>query len=133
MPTVAVLGDGDFLMGGHAVFAAVKHQTPILFVINNNQSNFNDKLHQATVAKRRNRPVGDHSIGQAITPGVDILKFVEAQGATGIGPVTKLVVLVAAIKKGVEIMHTGGVALIDVHISPADRGTSIDGGAAMRE
>ncbi len=125
--TVAVLGDGDFLMGGHAVFTAVKHKIPILFIINNNQSYFNDELHQETVAKRRNRPVGNRWIGQAITPGVEIAKFVESQGATGIGPVTSLADLAVAIKKGVEIMRAGGVALVDVHIPPADRGTSSTG------
>ncbi len=126
--TVTVLGDGDFLMGGHAVYTAVKHQIPILFIINNNQSYFNDELHQETVAKRRNRPVGNRWIGQSLShPFIDIAKFAEAQGATGIGPVTSLADLPAAIKKGVEIMRAGGVCLIDVHIPPDDRGTSSTG------
>jgi thiamine pyrophosphate-dependent acetolactate synthase large subunit-like protein len=125
--TVAVLGDGDFLMGGHAIFTAVKHEIPILIIINNNQSYFNDELHQETVAKRRNRPVSNRWIGQSITPGVDIAKFVESQGAVGIGPVTSLADLPAAMKKGVEAMRAGKVALIDVHIPPADRGASSTG------
>lgn len=127
-PTVAVLGDGDFLMGGHAIYTAVKHQIPMLFIINNNQSYFNDELHQETVAKRRNRPVGNRWIGQSISnPGVDIAKFAEAQGATGIGPVTDLKDLAAAIRKGVEVMQAGGVALVDVHVPPADRGAGSTG------
>ena len=125
--TVAVLGDGDFLMGGHAIFTAVKHEIPLLVIINNNQSYFNDELHQETVAKRRNRPVGNRWIGQAITPGVDIAKFVESQGAVGIGPIKDIKDLPAAIKKGVEAMRAGKVALVDVHIPPADRGTSSTG------
>ncbi|MDB5572341.1 MAG: Acetolactate synthase large subunit [Hyphomicrobiales bacterium] len=118
-PAVTVLGDGDFMMGGNAIWTAVKHQIPILFVINNNQSYFNDELHQENVARRRNRPVGNRWIGQAMNgPALDIAKFAESQGAVGIGPVKTLEELDAAVKKGVEILNAGGVCLLDVHIPP---------------
>lgn len=126
--TVAVLGDGDFMMGGHAIYTAVKHKIPLLVLINNNQSYFNDELHQETVAKRRNRPVGNRWIGQAMTdPMLDIAKFVEAQGATGIGPVKDKKDLAAAIAKGVEVLNNGGVAVVDIHVPPGDRGTTSTG------
>lgn len=128
-PTVAVLGDGDFMMGGHAVWTAVKHKIPLLVLINNNQSYFNDELHQETVAKRRNRPVGNRWIGLAMSePFVDIAKFVESQGATGIGPIKSLADLPAAIRKGVDIMEAGGVCVIDIHIPPGvERSTGSTG------
>ena len=126
--TVAVLGDGDFMMGGHAIYTAVKHKIPLLVLINNNQSYFNDELHQETVAKRRNRPVSNRWIGQAMTdPILDIAKFVEAQGATGIGPVTDPKDLQAAIEKGVAVLNAGGVAVVDIHVPPGDRGTASTG------
>lgn len=126
--TVSVLGDGDFMMGGHAIYTAVKHKIPLLILVNNNQSYFNDELHQETVAKRRNRPVSNRWIGQSMTePMLDIAKFVEAQGATGIGPVTKLSDLKAAIEKGVSVLNEGGVCVVDIHVPPADRGTSSTG------
>ena len=126
--TVAVLGDGDFMMGGHAIYTAVKHKIPLLVLINNNQSYFNDELHQETVAKRRNRPVSNRWIGQAMMdPMLDIAKFCEAQGATGIGPVKDLKDLKAAIEKGVAVLNEGGVCVIDIHVPPADRGTSSTG------
>ena len=119
--TVAVLGDGDFMMGGHAVWTAVKHQIPVLIVINNNQSYFNDELHQEVVAKRRNRPVANRWIGQAISgPGIDIAKFAEAQGANGIGPVKTQAELDAAIAKGLSILDAGGVCVIDVRVPPGE-------------
>ena len=47
----------------------------------------------------------------------------ESQGAVGIGPVKTLAELDAAMKKGAEVLASGGVCLIDVHIPPgAERG-----------
>ena len=126
--TITVLGDGDFMMGGHAIWTAVKHKIPLLVIINNNQSYFNDELHQETVAKRRNRPVGNRWIGQSMTgPELDIPKFVEAQGATGIGPVKTHDELKQAIARGVKVLNEGGVALIDVRVPPVDRGAGSTG------
>ncbi len=117
--TVSILGDGDFMMGGHAIWTAAKHKIPLLVLINNNQSYFNDELHQEVVAKRRNRPVGNRWIGQAINnPAIDIAKFCEAQGAVGIGPVKTPDELKAAVARGVEILNSGGVCVIDVFVPP---------------
>ena len=117
--TISILGDGDFMMGGNAIWTAVKHKIPLMIIINNNQSYFNDELHQEVVAKRRNRPVGNRWIGQAISgPGLDIAKFVEAQGAVGIGPIKTQAQLQAAITRGLEILDAGGVCLLDVHVPP---------------
>lgn len=123
-PTVAILGDGDFMMGGHAIWTAVKHKIPLLVVINNNQSYFNDELHQENIARRRNRVVGNRWIGLGISgPSIDIAKFVESQGAVGIGPVKTVEELQAAVKKGAEILAAGGVCVIDAHVPPgAERG-----------
>ena len=52
----AVLGDGDFIMGVSAVWTAVHYQIPVLIVIANNGSFFNDEMHQERVARQRNRP-----------------------------------------------------------------------------
>lgn len=128
-PTVAVLGDGDFVMGNHALWTAVRHKIPLLVLINNNQSYFNDELHQEGVAKRRNRPVGNRWIGLAMDkPYVDIAKLAEAQGATGIGPIKTLADLPDAIRKGVDVMMKGGVCVIDIHVPPGtERNTNSTG------
>ncbi len=119
--TVAVLGDGDFLMGASAVWSAVRAQIPILIVLNNNRSYFNDELHQETVARRRNRPVSNRWIGQSIgSPEVDIAGLANSYGAVGIGPVKDVKDLEAAIAKGVEALRAGRVAVIDVHVNPGE-------------
>ncbi len=127
--TVGVLGDGDFLMGGHALWTAARHQIPLLVVINNNRSYFNDELHQETVAKRRDRVLGNRWIGQRISdPDVDLAKFAEAQGAVGIGPIINPADLGPAMKRGAEILAAGGVCLIDVHVTPGEeRGAATTG------
>ena len=48
---VAVMGDGDFLMGVTALWTAVHYRIPGLMVIANNRSFFNDEMHQERVAK----------------------------------------------------------------------------------
>jgi thiamine pyrophosphate-dependent acetolactate synthase large subunit-like protein len=127
-PTVAILGDGDFLMGGHALWTAARHRIPLLVLINNNRSYFNDELHQETVARRRNRPVENRWIGQRISdPDVNLAQFAEAQGAVGIGPITSVADLGPAIARGAEILKNGGVCLIDVHVEPKGRGAETTG------
>jgi thiamine pyrophosphate-dependent acetolactate synthase large subunit-like protein len=120
---VTVLGDGDFLMGASAIWTAVHYEIPLLVLINNNESYFNDELHQESVARTRGREPKNRWIGQASSnPTTDIAKLVEAQGAVGIGPVTKPSDVKAAIDKGVAALRAGKVCVIDLRIPPgADR------------
>ena len=123
-PTIAFLGDGDFLMGGHALWTAVHCRIPLLLLINNNRSYMNDELHQVAVAKDRNRPVGNRWVGQQISnPDIDLAGFARSQGATGIGPVRDPADVDAAIRQGVEVLKQGGVCLIDLHINPEESRT----------
>ena len=118
-PTVSIMGDGDFMMGGNALWTAVKHKIPLLVIIYNNQSYFNEELQQENIARKRDRRVENRWIGQAMDgPAIDIAGFAESQGAVGIGPVKTLAELEAALKKGVEVLNAGGVCLIDAHVPP---------------
>ena len=70
---IAVCGDGDFMMGCTAVWTAVHYRIPILFLVANNRSFYNDEVHQERVAVARNRPVDNKWIGQRISdPDIDI-------------------------------------------------------------
>ena len=70
---IAVCGDGDFMMGCTAVWTAVHYRIPILFLVANNRSFYNDEVHQERVAVARNRPVDNKWIGQRIgDPDIDI-------------------------------------------------------------
>jgi thiamine pyrophosphate-dependent acetolactate synthase large subunit-like protein len=118
---VSMLGDGDFCMGVTAIWTAVRHRIPLLVLINNNRSYFNDELHQDTVARTRGREVKNRWIGLRMEdPVPDIAKLAEAQGAVGIGPVTVAADVRAAIARGVSVLKSGGVCVIDFHIDPGE-------------
>src|ERR1700688_3790435 len=81
---VAVCGDGDFLMGVTALWTAAHYRIPLLMVVANNRSFFNDEVHQERVAAMRNRPVENKWIGQRMgDPEIDLAQMARAQGAQG--------------------------------------------------
>jgi thiamine pyrophosphate-dependent acetolactate synthase large subunit-like protein len=115
---VAVLGDGDFLMGVTALWTAVRNDIPLMIVVANNRSFFNDELHQERVARQRGRPVENRWIGQAITgPEIDLATMARGQGCTGIGPVEEPKQLVGAIREAVAAVRAGKVCVVDVHVA----------------
>ncbi len=113
------LGDGDFLMGVHALWTAVHYRIPLLFVVANNRSFFNDEVHQERVARMRGRPVENKWIGQRITdPQLDLAALARAQGAQGFGPVAHGEDLIGVLKAAISEVDAGGVAVVDVLIEP---------------
>jgi len=115
---LAVLGDGDTLMGLTALWTAVHYRLPLLVVVSNNRSFFNDEIHQERVAVMRDRPVQNKWIGQAIDdPAPDLAKLAEGQGAAGFGPVKDPADLPRALQQAIAVVEAGGVALVDVHIT----------------
>jgi thiamine pyrophosphate-dependent acetolactate synthase large subunit-like protein len=116
---VAVLGDGDFLMGVTALWTAVRNNVPLLVVVANNRSFFNDELHQERVARQRGRPVENRWIGQAIRdPDIDLATMARGQGCTGIGPVEDPKRLVGMMREAVAAVQAGRVCVIDVRVAP---------------
>jgi thiamine pyrophosphate-dependent acetolactate synthase large subunit-like protein len=116
---VAIMGDGDFLMGCTALWTATHYQLPCLILVANNRSFFNDELHQERVAKARGRPVANRWIGQRIDePDIDLAMMARAQGAEGIGPVARIEELPAAIERGVRLAQGGAVCVVDVRVLP---------------
>ena len=116
---VAICGDGDFLMGVTAVWTAVHYKIPLLFVIANNRSFYNDELHQERVARMRARPVENKWIGQRMAdPEIDLAAMGRAQGATGFGPITRPADLALALAQAIAAVDAGGVAVVDVRVEP---------------
>ena len=121
---IALMGDGDFLMGNTAVWTAAHYQIPCLMIVCNNRSFYNDELHQGRMAAHRGRPEENRWIGQHIAkPDVDIAAMARAQGALGIGPVTKAADVQPAIEQGIAAVRGGQVCIIDARVLPGyDRG-----------
>ncbi len=116
---ISVLGDGDFLMGVTALWTAAHYRIPVLFVVANNQSFFNDEIHQERVAKIRGRPVANRWIGQRIAdPDVDLTQMAQGQGAVAFGPVSDPKELSDLLAKAITALKAGRVVVVDVRIEP---------------
>ena len=118
---VAVLGDGDFLMGGTALWTAAHYRLPLLIVVANNSSFYNDVVHQERMAAQRGRPAKNSWIGQAITePEPDLPAFARSLGFHAAVRVSDRSALPAALAAAVAAARSGQCALVDVRIRPDD-------------
>jgi thiamine pyrophosphate-dependent acetolactate synthase large subunit-like protein len=114
---IAVCGDGDFMMGCTAVWTAVHYRIPLLIVVANNRSFYNDEVHQERVAVARNRPIDNKWIGQRISdPDIDMATVARGQGASGFGPCRNAAELEKALKEAITVVENGGVAVVDARI-----------------
>ena len=111
---LAVLGDGDFIMGVSALWTATHAKIPLLIVIANNRSFFNDEMHQERMARLRGRPVENRWIGQRIDePGIDLAAMARAQGAIALGPVKHPGDLEPVLRDAVAKTRSGAVVVVE--------------------
>ena len=116
---VAILGDGDYLMGVTAIWTAVHYRVPLLVIVANNHSFFNDELHQERTARVRDRPVENRWIGMRMSdPPLDLARLAEGQGAIGIGPIDDVDAYTAALATAVDKVSSGAVCVLDVRVAP---------------
>jgi thiamine pyrophosphate-dependent acetolactate synthase large subunit-like protein len=128
---ISVCGDGDFLMGVTAIWTAVRYQIPILFVIVNNHSYYNDELHQEHLAVQRGRPPENKWIGQQMLgPELDIPMLSRGQGAEAFGQVTSLRELPGVLEEAIRLVDAGKVVVVDVRVEPGYSEPGTAGAAA---
>jgi thiamine pyrophosphate-dependent acetolactate synthase large subunit-like protein len=107
------------MMGCSTLWTAAHYNIPLLIVVANNRSFFNDELHQERVARVRNRPIENRWVGQRISePDIDLAGIARAQGAQGFGPVTKATDLGATFAKAIAAVEAGAVVVVDVRVEP---------------
>ncbi|MDB5846803.1 MAG: acetolactate synthase [Rhodoferax sp.] len=112
---VAIIGDGDFMMGVNALWTAANARIPMLVVVCNNRSFFNDELHQERVARQRNRPVENRWIGQRISdPPPDLAMMARGQGLKGFGPVQDVAELSQVLEGAIAAVQNGETVVVDV-------------------
>ncbi len=122
---VAVLGDGDFLMGATALWTAAHHDIPLLVVVGNNSCYYNDEIHQSAVAKTRGRPQSNAHIGLRIDdPAPDLAGLARAQGFIAFGPRADPANLAETLREAVAVVREGGRAFVDVHVQRGYAATS---------
>ena len=108
--------DGDLLFTPSALWTAAHHRIPLLTVMYNNRSYFNDEQHQAHVASVRGRPVENKDVGIRIEePVVDFAAMARSFGVHGEGPVTRPEELAPALARALKVVVEDGLpALVDV-------------------
>ncbi|MBT2228179.1 thiamine pyrophosphate-binding protein [Nonomuraea sp. NEAU-A123] len=116
---VAVLGDGDYLMGSSALWTAAHYRLPLLVIVANNRSYFNDEGHQQQVAQRRSRPVENRSVGQHLRdPDPDLATIARGHGLSAYGPVLDPSELQPVLSKAFDEVRAGGTVVVDVRVNP---------------
>ncbi len=114
---IAVMGDGDFLMGVTALWTAAHYGLPLLIVVANNRSFYNDEVHQERMARQRGRLVANKWIGQHITgPDVDLAMMARAQGALAFGPIEDPKTLASTLAEAVAGARGGQPVVVDVRV-----------------
>lgn len=126
---VAILGDGDFLMGCAALWTAAKYRIPVLVIVSNNGSFYNDEVHQERVANTRGRPVENKWIGMRLDdPLPDVGKISEGLGMTVLGgQVKSRKQLKATLEEAIKKVRDGRESvMVDVRVVPYDYGSTWD-------
>ncbi len=108
--------DGDLLYTPSALWTAAHHRIPLLIVMFNNRSYYNDEEHQVLMARARSRPVEHAHIGQAMAdPPVDFAGMARSFGIEAWGPVEEPGDLRPALERAVRhVTRERRAALVDV-------------------
>jgi thiamine pyrophosphate-dependent acetolactate synthase large subunit-like protein len=116
---VGIIGDGDLLMAAGALWTAVHYRIPMLMVVNDNASLYNDELHQRELANTRGRPIDNSWIGMRIAePHVAIADLARSYGCWATGPIEKPGDLAAALSEATSAALAGDVAVVHVRTVP---------------
>ncbi len=116
---VAVIGDGEFLMTPSALWTASHYEIPLLMIIFNNHSYYNDEGHQEYLARERERPVENAWVGIHISePITDFATLARSFSVTGYGPVEDPNALSGVLKEAIATVRAGKPALVDVRTQP---------------
>ena len=108
--------DGDMLFVDSALWTAAHHRIPLLVVMYNNRSYYNDEEHQADMAKSRQRPVENRVVGIRIeNPEVDFAAMARSFGVYGDGPIEHPADLRPALERALHaVVEEGRCAVVDV-------------------
>ena len=112
---LAVLGDGDFLMNASALWTGISHRVPLLVIVLNNRSFYNDEIHQETIANHRGRPPENKHVGIVMTgPDIDASAVARGFGAWSPGLLRGSAAVSNAIIGALRVVAEGGTAVLEV-------------------
>lgn len=126
---VAILGDGDFAMGSSALWTAARYRLPLLVIVANNGSYYNDEVHQERVAKRRGRPVENKWIGMRLDdPQPDVHMIARGLGCTIVAEqqVKDASKLKDLLQSAVAEVKQGKSVVLDVQVCPEGYSSALE-------
>lgn len=110
--------DGDLLFTTSALWTAASYSVPLLMIMTNNRTYYNDEEHQERVAIARGRPVENKGIGMRMeTPPVDFATLAGSFSIYSEGPIEDPADIQAAVKRALKVVKEDRKpALVDVII-----------------
>jgi acetolactate synthase-1/2/3 large subunit len=110
--------DGDLLYTTSALWTAANTRVPLLTVMTNNRTYYNDEEHQEKVAIARGRPPENKVVGMRMeSPPVDFANLARSFGLYGEGPITEPDQIRPALDRAIAaIKKENCPALVDVVI-----------------
>lgn len=117
---VNLQSEGDFLYTPGALYTAAAHRLPVLVVLVNNRSYYNDEEHQEEVARARGRPVENKGVGTRLdNPDVDYRRLAESFHVYAEGRVEDPDALGAVLTRAVRVCaEERRPALVEVLCAP---------------
>ncbi|MBM2810821.1 MAG: Cyclohexane-1,2-dione hydrolase [Chloroflexi bacterium] len=111
----AIQTDGDLMFDVGALWVAVHDHIPILLVMYNNRSYYNDWEHQIKIAEARERDPNMAYLGMEIDkPAPDFAAIAKGFGWYAEGPIDQGRDIGPAIKRAIQRVKVGQPALVDV-------------------
>ncbi|MFQ5852803.1 MAG: thiamine pyrophosphate-binding protein [Candidatus Binatia bacterium] len=117
---VDLQADGDLLYTLSGLWTASHLKIPLLIVMTNNRSYYNDEEHAENMALRRKRPVENKTIGFRIeSPAVDFAKIARGFHIHAEGPIEDPKEISGALERAVKVVRDRRLpALVDVITQP---------------
>lgn len=117
---VSVVGDGDMLYTSSSLWTAANMKVPLLVIMYNNRSYYQDFGHQSVMAEQRKRDASKVGIGiNIVDPAPDFATLARAFSLNGVGPVEDPDQVFDALKKGLDLVKRDRkLTIVDVVTQP---------------
>jgi thiamine pyrophosphate-dependent acetolactate synthase large subunit-like protein len=117
---VSIQNDGDLLYTPGSLWTAAHHDIPMLVVMFNNRSYYQDVGHQTAITRMRERSLENVGVGVSLEkPATDFAMLARSFGLYGAGPIVHPEEIRAALDQGVQVVREERrLALIDTITQP---------------
>lgn len=116
---VSIQNDGDLLYTAGSIWTAAHHDIPMLVVMFNNRSYFQDVGHQRAITTARQRSLDNVGVGVTLDhPATDFGMLARSFGLYGDGPIVDAAEIRPALERGLKVVKEGKFALVDTVVQP---------------